>query len=84
MSKTYDSNMKSIIDSMILSAIYDFGAQIAQSAVSSNPDISEEAKFEILAGIFINMTIFLQSKNINTDSEYFQYWNHLFEDGGAC
>ena len=79
-----NENLKSVMDSVILSAIHDFGAQISRKILKEHPELTTDEQAEVLLGIFIEMTNFLKKNNINEDIEYFQHWNKLFQTTGSC
>ena len=77
-------NMKSTMDSVILSAIHDFGAQIAKKIIETIPKEDTKSIDAALIGVFMEMSEFLKSNDIDIGAEYFKHWNQLFKDGGSC
>lgn len=84
MTEISKTNLKATMDSVILSAIYDFGAQLAHN-IKANTSEKDIEQFEnALIGIFFEMSKFLKANDINVHAEYFKHWNQLFKDGGSC
>ena len=78
-----NSNIKSTIDSILISAFLDFGSVMAQRLLSI-PECNQEVADRAVVNLFFNIAKFMDDHKIDPNAAYFKHWDKIFDTDGSC